>query len=494
MRKMIVKTKKRSPHGKSGFHLALLLLVALFVAFSFAMPERSMAMTQAPEKVTVIKASTTYDSITLQWKASENATDYIVYRAKSKYGFYREIGATEKTVFTDQKLQTGKAQWYKIRAVNDGKRSFKSPRISAVPTLSAPVLTAEATGEGIYLNLEKTDGADGYVIYRDGKSLGSQKKLDYLDNKVYSGKNHKYKAVAYRYVEGKVVASKFSREIRATRPSMSISIKKNDLIPDLHEGDTFEFKGEIKSNTTIEKVTIGIVDQETDKWVSDAKFVDTSIEDMKFDLADVNEKISLDKLKQGKYNYKIIVKLKAGSEKTILNQGFEITEPPGAQLLVDKATELAWPKGTSKGTYSYPGGHRTEAYSAALSQAFGSRSGWSAQTKAGASCDVFVGAAVRASGYDPNFPRGLDMVESYCRKHTDKWEDTGITNKSDLQPGDILFQLYKGGGGHIAIYLGDGLVANAHYHGKAYAVIQDMYNGGGIHNSWRTYKVYRPVQ
>ena len=86
------------------------------------------------------------------------------------------------------------------------------------------------------------------------------------------------------------------------------------------------------------------------------------------------------------------------------------------------------------------------------------------------------------------------MVESYCRKHTDKWEDTGITNKSDLQPGDILFQLYKGGGGHIAIYLGDGLVANAHYHGKAYAVIQDMYNGGGIHNSWRTYKVYRPVQ
>lgn len=86
------------------------------------------------------------------------------------------------------------------------------------------------------------------------------------------------------------------------------------------------------------------------------------------------------------------------------------------------------------------------------------------------------------------------MVESYCRKHTDKWEDTGITNKSDLQPGDILFQLYKGGGGHIAIYLGDGLVANAHYHGKAYAVIQDMYNGGGIHKSWRTYKVYRPVQ
>ena len=128
-------------------------------------------------------------------------------------------------------------------------------------------------------------------------------------------------------------------------------------------------------------------------------------------------------------------------------------------------------------------------------QAYGSRSGWSAQTKAGASCDVFVGTVIRASGYDPTFPRGLDEIESYCARHTDKWENTGITSESQMQPGDVLFQLYSGGGGHIAIYLGDGLVANAHYHGKSYGVVQDMHNGGGIsRHSWKTFKVYRPIQ
>ncbi|MBQ9014735.1 MAG: C40 family peptidase [Firmicutes bacterium] len=493
MSEMTGKIMRRMKRSRPG--LRLVLLVALLAAAaSFALPQPAMAATEAPQQVKVIKAVTSYDSITLKWNASENATDYIVYRAKSKYGFYHEIKTTSATTFTDRKLQTGKAQWYKIRAINEDKRSRKSPRISAAPTLSPPVLTAEATGEGIYLSMEKSEGADGYAIYRDGKSLSTQKKLTYLDSDVYSGKGHKYKAVAFRYVEGKVVASKFSREIRATRPSMSISISKHKSVPDLHEGEAYEFTGKIKSNTTIEKVTAGIVDQETNKWVSGAKFTAKSVDDMEFDLSDVNEKISVEQLEQGKYNYKIIVKLKTGSEKTILNQGFEITEPPGSTLLVETAQKLAWPQGTSKGTYSYPGGHRTDAYTEALSQAFGSRSGWSAQTAAGASCDVFVGTVVRNSGYDESFPRGLDMIVDYCSKHTDKWLDTGITRQEDMQPGDILFQLYKGGGGHIAVYLGDGLVANAHYHGKAYGVVQSMYNGGGIHKSWRTFKVYRPLQ
>ena len=104
-------------------------------------------------------------------------------------------------------------------------------------------------------------------------------------------------------------------------------------------------------------------------------------------------------------------------------------------------------------------------------------------------------SAIKRTGEDqPKYIRITDFDDYGIPEGHEYMTAEEYSIKHLLQPGDILFQLYKGGGGHIAIYLGDGLVANAHYHGKAYAVIQDMYNGGGIHKSWRTYKVYRPVQ
>ena len=125
-----------------------MIVLALLCVGTFAVPESASALAKKPERVTVIKAESAYDSITLTWKPSENARSYIIYRSGSKYGFYREIGTVATNTYTDKRLQTGKAMWYKIRAVNDGRRSFKSPRISAVPSLAPPTLTAEATGEG----------------------------------------------------------------------------------------------------------------------------------------------------------------------------------------------------------------------------------------------------------------------------------------------------------------------------------------------------------
>lgn len=479
----------------ASMRLIILAALMLAVAVSVFMPEKAMAASVKPEQVTIIKTSAEYDSITLNWKESAGATKYIVYRSKSKYGLYQKLNTVSQARYTDKNLETGKAQWYKIRAINEDRRARKSPRISAVPMLSAPELTAEAAGEGIYLTLKKVPGADGYVIYRDGKSLSTQRTLTYLDSDIFADKEHRYKAVAYRHVNKKVIPSEFSREKRATRPSMNIMLKGNNILESIHEGEQVKLKGKIRSNTTIKEVRVGFVSKDSDKWISKQKYTNTDVDGMTFDLKKVNKKISTDQLAQGEYYYKIIVTLKTGSEKTILNQGFEVIQPPGSTMILEKAYELAWPKGTSSSTYSYPNGRQTDAYLAALSQAYGSRSGWSAQTRAGASCDVFVGTTIRASGYDTTFPRGLDEIESYCRAHQDKWLDTGITSESEMEPGDVLFQLYSGGGGHIAIYLGDGLVANAHYHGKSYGVIQDMHNGGGIsRNSWKTFKVYRPIQ
>ena len=160
-----------------------------------------------------------------------------------------------------------------------------------------------------------------------------------------------------------------------------------------------------------------------------------------------------------------------------------------AQKIAEKAIECAYPAGTPKSKYSYPGGSPKPEYKAALNRAYPDRSKWGAQTRAGASCDVFVGTVCRDSGVDPKFPRGLDGVMKHMTGNQ-KWTLTGAKDKSKMQPGDVVFQLYKGGGGHIFVYLGNGKIANAHYNGKTYGIVQDISTTRPA-SKCKTYNVYR---
>ena len=161
-----------------------------------------------------------------------------------------------------------------------------------------------------------------------------------------------------------------------------------------------------------------------------------------------------------------------------------------AEKIAAMAKACAWPAGTKKSKYAYPGGAPTPEFKAAIEKAYPDRSGWGKQTRAGASCDVFVGTCVRACGVDPKFPRGLDGVEKHC-KNSDKWQTIkGITKESQLKPGDVIFQLFNGGGGHIFIYLGNGKIANAHYVGKTYGITQN-FSSTTSPSKCKTYNVYR---
>lgn len=161
-----------------------------------------------------------------------------------------------------------------------------------------------------------------------------------------------------------------------------------------------------------------------------------------------------------------------------------------AEKIADMAKACAWPAGTKKSKYAYPGGAPTPEFKAAINKAYPDRSSWGKQTRAGASCDVFVGVVIRAAGVDPKFPRGLDGVEKHC-KNSDKWQTIkGITKESQLKPGDVIFQLFNGGGGHIFIYLGNGKIANAHYVGKTYGITQN-FSTTTSPSKCKTYNVYR---
>lgn len=148
------------------------------------------------------------------------------------------------------------------------------------------------------------------------------------------------------------------------------------------------------------------------------------------------------------------------------------TQKTSAQKILEMARRCSWAFGTAKLKYSYPGGSPTPEFKAAINKAYPDRSKWGKQTRAGASCDVFVGTVIRSTGYDTKFPRGLDGVEKHC-KDNPLWKNTGIRDLDELKPGDVVFYLYKGGG-HIYIYVGNGKIANAHYNGKTFGIIQKL--------------------
>ena len=163
------------------------------------------------------------------------------------------------------------------------------------------------------------------------------------------------------------------------------------------------------------------------------------------------------------------------------------------QKMYEKALKCAYKQGTGA-ERRYPSGHPKKAYKQALNKAYPNRHGWCAQTRAGASCDVFVGTIARASGVDKKFPRGLDDIKDYMktehfRKH---WKKLKNPTRKQLKPGDITYQIFHGRIGHVTVYMGGNKVANAHYFGKSYPVIEKYSSKVRKPSNVVTYYAFRP--
>ncbi len=86
-----------------------------------------------PAKVTKLTAKPGVKSASLSWTAAPGATDYVVYYSLTEKGGYHKLGSTAKTTASMVRLDTGKAYYFRVRAVTkaEGKQWNGS--------LSAPV-------------------------------------------------------------------------------------------------------------------------------------------------------------------------------------------------------------------------------------------------------------------------------------------------------------------------------------------------------------------
>lgn len=181
------------------------------------------AANYAPAKVTGVKASKSYTTITLSWTKVSKAKGYRVYIYDTATKKYKKITTISKSGTTSYKvtgLTADTAYKFKVRAYRkvSGKTYWgkSSAAVSATTKSYAPVrvtnLTAKATSQTAgALTWKKIANATGYRVYVYNTATKKYVKVSTItSNKntynltgLKAGTSYKYKVRAYRKVSGK---------------------------------------------------------------------------------------------------------------------------------------------------------------------------------------------------------------------------------------------------------------------------------------------------
>ena len=136
-----------------------------------------------------------------------------------------------------------------------------------------------------------------------------------------------------------------------------------------------------------------------------------------------------------------------------------VNKKTNGDKIADTASKLAYKTNTSEA--NYPKGKPTAAYKKALDDVYPNRKSWSTAPRKGASCDVFAGTCVRASGVDKKFPRALESQVKYLAK-SDKFKRVYPDSVKELKDGDLIIYARPNGNGHICLFA-DGKIKEASF-------------------------------
>lgn len=158
------------------------------------------------------------------------------------------------------------------------------------------------------------------------------------------------------------------------------------------------------------------------------------------------------------------------------------------------AHKYCYPYGTPAKKYKYSTGKPKPEYTQGITEAYPNRKNWpNKKQRAGACCDVFVGAVLGHVGI--HVSKDLKNQLTEMPKMTSKLQSNGHYLAKDFRLGDVVQRGRKDRSGHtwIVCELIDGTryIANAHYkHLKGCYAVMDAKPKNIVKSKWKYYKCY----
>lgn len=178
--------------------------------------------TIAPSTPAITKTAQSTDAIRLTWNKVTGATGYRVYQYNSKTKKYEKIKTLKGTTYRVEKLKSGTAYKFKIKAyIKDGDTIWgkATDAITVATKPATPKITKLTTSKGkAVFTWSDVSGESGYQVYcSTKKDSGFKKVASYkanvvkgLKSNLKSGKKYYFKVRAYKTVGETKVYSAWS--------------------------------------------------------------------------------------------------------------------------------------------------------------------------------------------------------------------------------------------------------------------------------------------
>ncbi len=160
-------------------------------------------------KISSVKTSSIKTtSVKLSWKASSDASKYVVYKSTDGKN-WTKVGSTEKTALTVKKLETGTKYYFKVLGYNSKSKLYSESftKVSAT-TLVGKVDSLKAVSrkkDSIKLSWASEPGAKGYIVYmstngKKWKRVATTSSKAYTVKGLKSNTSYQFKVRAYQVV------------------------------------------------------------------------------------------------------------------------------------------------------------------------------------------------------------------------------------------------------------------------------------------------------
>lgn len=219
----------------------ILILLALINIFAMCATTLSFAgditdvIPTAPENFVAVNSAT---GVNISWLPVENTAGYKLYRSTvdGEYEEIADIRGFAESSYTDATAQSGVEYKYQIKAYNAFNEGDLSEE-SAIIYLAQPTLTkAGSVYGGIELIWNKTEGAEGYTIYRkngDTDEVVAEIEDDettlFLDEDVQNNKKYQYTVIAYKGIYRSSFTYKTSK-VYITAPTLEKARNYNGYV------------------------------------------------------------------------------------------------------------------------------------------------------------------------------------------------------------------------------------------------------------------------